>query len=134
MSNKDTNQSAHPHSIINLSFPPEKTLAPWLPIERPSKTGRMHRLILVQWVHLPTGIFCWTLVQFIANILSLKMPVITAVNHTFCEIYLHLQGTQGFVFHVNHPTHMKSQALSFEKPRQNLKLSSAVNFCWHVKG
>ena len=32
---EDLNRFAHPH---NLGFPPEETLDPWLPIERPSKT------------------------------------------------------------------------------------------------
>ena len=35
--NKDSNQSAHPHSLISLSFPPKETFNAWLPTERPSK-------------------------------------------------------------------------------------------------
>ena len=41
-----SNQSAHLHSLISLSFPPEEMLNLWLPIERPSKTDQtvqMHR-------------------------------------------------------------------------------------------
>ena len=29
----DSNQSAHPHSLISLSILPEETLCPWLPKE-----------------------------------------------------------------------------------------------------
>ena len=42
---EDSNQSEHLHSLISLKFPPEESLNPWLPIERPSMTARMGRLI-----------------------------------------------------------------------------------------
>ena len=39
----DSNQSGYPCSPISLSFPSEKTLDPWLPIEHPSKTNQLAR-------------------------------------------------------------------------------------------
>ena len=35
---EDSNQSGHTCSLNSLSFSPEETLVPWLPIERQSKT------------------------------------------------------------------------------------------------
>ena len=46
VNSEDSYQS--PYSLITLSFQPEETLDPWLPIERTSKTDQtwqMHRLI-----------------------------------------------------------------------------------------
>ena len=41
---EDSNQFAHPHSLISLSFMPKETLDHWLHIEFPSKTlVRLHK-------------------------------------------------------------------------------------------
>ena len=37
---EDTNQPAHPPSLISLIFPPEETLNHWLPIEHLSTTNQ----------------------------------------------------------------------------------------------
>ena len=41
---KDSNQPAHPHSLISLSFPPDEMISLWLPIEHSSKTDQPAQL------------------------------------------------------------------------------------------
>ena len=60
---EESTQSAHPQSLISLSFPPQETLDPWLPIEHLSKTLiRLHGCAVwseSRWLHMPTWTLCW---------------------------------------------------------------------------